>query len=226
MGPDEIAATLDDWSLTFVGNDSDEISRIPEKWRPIALSADAESRRRTALSLWNQSFLDLLPEFAEVLNAHCVDVRVCMTDDSPVLAYVLETDDGELVSWVGYDPGTFEEPDFWESFPEPVQVFLRQVHAGFASASTDSFGVARPMEMGTIAELADFPDGVPGWDDDARIPSTRLLQITTDGGILKYCLSPDIAVGKIALVYEGDIDPKDFGQELDELLMSRFEDPS
>ncbi|MGW1372996.1 hypothetical protein ACWD6P_01790 [Streptomyces sp. NPDC002446] len=226
MGPTEIAATVEDWSLTFVGEGSVEFSRIPEKWRPIVLSDDAESRRRTALSLWNQSFRELVPEFAEVLDAHCVDVRACITDDSPALVYVLETDDGELVSWVGYDPGTFEEPDFWECFPEPVQVFLRDVHAGFVSASRDGFGVARPSDMGTIAALADFPDGVPGWENEAGIASTRLLQITTDGGILRYCLSPDLAVGKVALVYEGDVDPKDFGQELDELLMSRYEEPS
>ncbi|MFJ6749141.1 hypothetical protein ACIQNI_13260 [Streptomyces sp. NPDC091266] len=226
MDSAEIAATLEEWSLTFVGDRSREAARIPEAWRPIALSAGAEDRRRTALSLWNQGFLDLLPEFAEVLHAHCVDVRACITDGSPVLVYVLETEDGDLVSWVGYDPATFEEPAFWESFPEAVRVFLRQVHAGFVSASRDSFGVARPAGMGTLAELSDFPDGVPGWEGASRLSSTRLLQVTTDGGLLKYCLSPDLAVGKVALVYEGDIDPKDFGQELDDLLMLRFEDPS
>lgn len=226
MGPAEIAATLEDWSLTFVTGDSGEAARIPRKWRPIVLSAEAEDRRRTALSLWNQSFLDLVPEFAEALNTHCVDVRVCLTDGSSVLVYVLETDDGELVSWVGYDPVTFEEPPFWESFPQAVQVFLREVHAGFVSGSREAFGVARPAAMGTVAELADFPEGVPGWEGESRISSTRLLEITTDGGLLKYCLSPDLEVGKVALVYEGDIDPKDFGPELDDLLMSRFEEPS
>ncbi|MFG2287610.1 hypothetical protein ACGFOU_16325 [Streptomyces sp. NPDC048595] len=226
MGPEEIAATLEDWSPTFVGGDSDETARIPEKWRPIVLSAEAEDRRRTALSLWNRGFLDLLPEFAAVLDEHCVDVRVCIADNTPALVYVLETDDGEPVSWIGYDPGAFQEPDFWESFPEAVKVFLREVHAGFVSASRDAFGVARPVDMGTLAELAGFPDGVPGWEGESRISSTRLLQITTDGGLLKYCLSPDLAVGKVALVYEGDIDPKDFGTEIDDLLMSRFEEPS
>ncbi|MGV4925901.1 hypothetical protein K2224_17960 [Streptomyces sp. BHT-5-2] len=226
MGPEEIAATLEDWSLAFVGSDAGEIALIPEKWRPIVLSADPEDRRRAALSLWNRGFLDLVPEFAEVLDAHCLDVRVGITDGAAVLVYVLETEDGELVSWVGYDPGTFEEPEFWGCFPAAVQVFLREVHAGFVSGSRYAFGVARPVAMGTLAELADFPEGIPGWEDGSRISSKRLLQITTDGGLLKFCLSPDLAVGQVALVYEGDVDPKEFGQELDELLMSRFAEPS
>ncbi|QRX90510.1 hypothetical protein [Streptomyces noursei] len=225
MAPEEIAATLNDWSLTFVGAPCGEVARIPEEWRPIVFAAGPEERRRLALSLWNQGFLDLVPEFAEVLNTHCVDVRVGITDDSPVLVYVLETEERELVSWVGYDPGTFEEPEFWEIFPEAVQVFLREVHAGFVSQRREAFGVARPVDMRTVVELAGLPDGEPDGEGRARISARRLLKITTDGDRLKYCLSPDLAVGEVALVYGGAIVPKDLGQELDDLLISRFAEP-
>ncbi len=219
----EIADSLGNWSLEFVEAGSEELVRIPEEWRPVVQSADPGTRRRVALSLWNQDFLDLLPEFATLLTSRCVDVRACVTDDSPVLVYVLETDTGAHVSWVGYEPGSFDEPTFWEVFPEPLQVFLREVHAGFASGDPLAFGVTRPRYMQTLAEVAEFPDGIPGWEENAGISSTRLLQITTDGGILSYCLSPDIGPGQIALVYEGDIDPMDFGRELDRLMMSRYQ---
>lgn len=226
MDPDHITTTLPDWPLTPVGGeDAGMLARIPEKWRPIALSIDAAFRRGTALALWNQSFLDLIPEFTRTLRTHCVDVRVLSVGDIPVLVYVLETDEDEPVFWVGYDPRTLKEPDFWDSFPEPVRVFLREVHAGFMSERDGSFGIARPTDMATLAERAGSPDGIPGWEH-ADISSTRLMQITSDGGILRYCLSPDLEAGKIALVYEGDIDSKEFGQELDELLMSRMEDPA
>jgi hypothetical protein len=76
--------------------------------------------------------------------------------------------------------------------------------------------------METLANLADHPEGIPGWDDDAEIPSTWLLSICTDGGILHYCLSPDLEPRQIAFVYEGDVDPLDFSAEFDELLMSRI----
>jgi hypothetical protein len=77
--------------------------------------------------------------------------------------------------------------------------------------------------MDTLANLSDWPEGIPDWEAD--IASTRLLQISTDGGILCYCLSPDLAPGQVALVYEGDVDPQDFGAELDQLMMSRLRRP-
>ncbi|MBM0240276.1 hypothetical protein JNW88_29980 [Micromonospora sp. ATA32] len=73
-----------------------------------------------------------------------------------------EDDDGDLASWVGYDPRSFgREPPFWGSFPEPLQVFLRDVHAGFASWDMMSFGPARPVDMETVADLAHSPDASP-----------------------------------------------------------------
>jgi hypothetical protein len=226
VDPAEIAATLEKWSLTFISPDSAEPPRIPERWMPIAISSDPQTRHRTALALWNQDLLDLLPRFAEALRSRFVDVRVAITDDVPVLVYVARADNGEYVCWIGYDPRSFGDlPQFWDSFPEPLQVFLRNVHAGFVSWSRLAFGPARPRHMETLAALADSPEGVPDWDEEADILSTRLLQISTDGGILGYFLSPDIAPGQVALVYEGDIDPQDFGAELDKLLISRLRRP-
>jgi hypothetical protein len=215
---------LEKWSLTFVSPDSPELPRVPEQWLPIALSTDPETRRRTALALWNQSLLDLLPRFAEALHTRFVDVQVAITDDSAVLVYVAKANNGEYVGWVGYEPRSFGElPPFWDSFPEPLRVFLRDVHAGFVSGSRLAFGPVRPRHMETLADVSDWPEGIPDWEAD--IASTRLLQITTDGGILSYCLSPDLAPGQIALVYEGDVDPQDFGSELDDLMMSRLRHP-
>ena len=223
VDPAVIAGTLTGWQLTFVEPGSAELLLIPERWQPIVSSPEAQTRRETALALWNRGFLDLIPQFAAVLCARLVDVRVCIADDCPVLAYVTRADHGKYVSWVGYDPRTFHEPKFWASFPEPVQVFLSDVHAGFASQDRTSFGVSRPMHMDTLANLADFPEGIPDWDVDDKIASTRLLQITTDGGILYYCVSPDLAPGEVALVYEGDVDAQDLGESLDGLMMRRFE---
>jgi hypothetical protein len=226
VDPAEIAVALDKWSLTFVGPGSAELSRIPERWTSIAISSDPETRHRIALALWNQSLLDLLPQFAEALRTRFVDVRVAITDDCPVLVYAARADNGRLACWVGYDPRSFGElPKFWDSFPEPLRVFLRDVHAGFVSWSRLAFGPARPRHMETLASLADSPEGVPDWDEEADILSTRLLQISSDGGILSYCLSPNLEPGQVALVYEGDIDPKDFGSELDDLMFSRLRRP-
>jgi hypothetical protein len=220
---DEIASTLSRWSLTFVEPDSGEASLIPEPWQPIVRSPDRQTRQQTALALWNREFLDLVPRFAAALATRFVDVRACLTDDCPVLVYVAQADSGGHVSWVGYDPGTFgAPPPFWDSFPGSLQAFLREVHAGFVSGSRTSFGPLRPRDMDTLANLGDFPEGIPGWEDDADISSTRLLRITTDGGLLNYCVSPDLAPGQVALVYEGDIDPQDLGSEVDDLLMSRL----
>jgi len=215
-----IAASLAGWSLAFVPPGSAEASRVPDQWQPIVSSVDAAERARTALALWNLEFLDLIPRFAAALATRLADVRVCLVGNSPALVYTMTSMKGDLVSWVGYDPRTFAEPPFWDSFPPALRTFLTEVHAGFVSADGASFGPDRPRDMETIAERADFPDGVPGWDEDADIASTRLVIISSDGGILFYCLSPDLGPSRVALVYEGDIDPQDFGVQFDELMMA------
>ncbi|MFD5465041.1 hypothetical protein ACFWIQ_19760 [Kitasatospora sp. NPDC127059] len=218
-----IARTLPAWSLAFVEPGSERIASLPERWRPIALADRPEARYRLARSLWNQDFLALLPRFAAAMDARCVDVRACLTDACAALVYVMADEGGGLVSWVGYDPRSFgPEPEFWPAFPEPLRDFLRGVHAGFVSGGDGtSFGLARPVHMTTLAEFADFPEGIPGWDED-QIDSTRLLRVTSDGGNLHYCLSPELAPGEIALVDAGEVDPGDCGAALDELMVSHF----
>jgi hypothetical protein len=223
VGPDDIAGTVPAWDLTFIQPGSADVDRVPEPWRPIAASPDPRTRLQTALAQWNASLLDAMPQFAAALRTRFIDVRACVADYCAVLVYVATADAGRLVSWVGYDPRSFGDPPlFWDDFPGPLRVFLRLVHAGFVSDSRTSFGPARPMHMETLASLADEPDGIPDWDEVQDIPSTRLLRVTSDGGLTHYCVSPDLPPGKLAVVYEGEIDPLDFGDELDKLLMMRF----
>ncbi|MEW2308917.1 hypothetical protein AB0918_09825 [Streptomyces sp. NPDC006864] len=218
-----ITRTLPEWSLTFIEPTSDRMTVLPAHWQPIALADRAEVRYRVARSLWNQEFLAFIPGFATAMDSHCIDVRACITDGCAALVYVMADQNGGLVSWVGYDSRTFgPEPMFWPCFPEPLRAFLREVHAGFVSGSDGtSFGLARPIHMTTLAEFAEFPEGIPGWAED-EISSTRLLRVTSDGGNLHYCLSPELPPGEIGLVYEGEVDSGVCGAELDELMVSRF----
>lgn len=222
MAPVDPIGTLDDWGLTFVEPEAEELARLPERWRPIAVSSRPQERREAALALWNQDFLDLVPRFAQELRTHVVDVRAYLADGRPVLVYLVESDEGTPVSWVGFDPGTFSgPPPFWDSFPEPLRVFLHDVHAGFISGGDAGFGPLPPAHMRTLAEIAGQPDGIPGWDEEAGIASTRLVLVASDGGLLRLCLSPDLAPDQVALVYEGDVDLQDFGVELDDVMVSR-----
>ncbi len=209
---------LRDWSLSFAEVGAAELPRIPEQWRPIHSSTDPAERVRAAVALWNKDFLELVPRFAGALPTF-VDVRVYLAGGTPALVYVAD----QQVAWVGFDPHTSSgPPPFWDSFPDPLRVFLRDVHAGFISGGGAGFGPLPPKDMQTLAAVAGFPDGIPGWDEEADIASTRLVLVATDGGLTRLCLSPDLQPGQVALVYEGDIEPEDFGTELDELMMSRL----
>lgn len=219
----EVAGTLQGWTSDPVAAGAADSERLPDRWRPIVAAADPVQRCEIALGLWNDGFLDLVPRFAAVLRDRLVDVVPFFTADGPVLVYVVRADEGRVVSWVGYDPRTFEQPQFWPAFPEPLQQFLRDVHPGFVSGARTAFGPVRPAQMLTLAEMADYPEGIPGWDEDADISSTRLLRISSDGGILFYCLSPDLSPGEVALVYEGDVDPRNLGIELDDLMVQRLQ---
>ena len=99
----------------------------------------------------------------------------------------------------------------------------------------------QPCDFQTFAEYAQWPEGIPGWMDGyedgydvdydggkfKRIESTRLVMFTKDLGHLTYCTSPDLQVGHITLVYQGDVDPpRDFGTELDRLMISHLDDVS
>jgi hypothetical protein len=217
------------WPLQLTQADSPEFARLPEQWRPIALAPDPEVRGAAALALWNEEFLDLIPTFAELFRARLLDVRACALPSTSVLLYVVEGSGDVPFVWVGGDPRRFGTPPrFWDSLPEPARTFLREVHAGFTAPDQDSFGLMHPADMETIAAMAGYPDGLPGWTEaDAaetkRIASNRLLRITKDSGNLLLCVSPDLPAGDAALVYEGDVDPQEFGPALDELMASAFD---
>jgi hypothetical protein len=197
---------------------------LPESWVPIARSADPQARVAAARQLWPDEILALLPRFAEVLRTQVEDVRACLSADGPALIYVVRADEGEIVTWVGFDPRTVEkEPLFWTDFPSELRRFLSDVHAGFVSRDFTEFGPTHPAWMQTFAERAAMPEGVPDWDAAQAIASTRLLVVSQHGMQLLYCLSPDLGPDRIALLYEGDIDPKPLWPALDDLLMERLD---
>jgi hypothetical protein len=214
----KVAATLEGWSCNFIGTDPDAVARLPRHWRAIALATDPGTRRRTTLALWNREFLAVVPQFAQTLHTRLLDVLPCLVDDKPTLIYVTT----DYITWIGWDPrGTEKPPPFWDSIPAPLKTFLREVHAGFTAPDGESYGPMQPAYMQTLADLAGCAEGIPDWDEE--IPSTRLLRIAKDSGNLEYCVSPDLHLGKVALVYEGDIDPQDFGPEFDDLMTRRYE---
>jgi hypothetical protein len=214
----EIVDTLEGQPAIPVG--VGQLSRLPAQWHPIAASAEWRVRQEAALELWNHDFLDLVPGFAREFNERLVDIRPYFVGDEPALVYIARSDRRGLVSWVGYDPrGAADLPAV---VPAAVRGFLVGVHAGFVSGVDAGFGPTRPAALRTLAELAGFPDGIPGWDDDMEIPSTRLWCLATDGGQMRYCLSPDLPPGEVALVYQGDLEAMNLGVALDKLMTSRL----
>ena len=108
-------------------------AEIPEAWFPIAESADPAGRTSSALALWNNEFLAMVPGFARALRNDLIDVRVTRHQwiDAPSLDYVVAAADGYAV-WMGESPSTFGDrvPPLFDSLPAAAQVFLRHVHAG------------------------------------------------------------------------------------------------
>jgi hypothetical protein len=223
---DQIADDLGEGPVKFVDAGPSEPAQVPERWRGIAESTDPEARRAAALSLWNREFLDMVPKFAQALSENLTDVRVCVLRGDWVLVYVARATDQRVLLWVGWDPDTFGEtrPPFWDAIPKPPQDFLTTVHAGFTAPDGESYGIIQPARMTTYAEWAGFDDPAEDWDQAGEISSTRFMFVTKDSGLLDFCVSPDLPPGKVALIYEGDIDPReDFGPALDNLMTSRFE---
>lgn len=224
----DIVDELGEGFAGFVDEDSPEFARIPAEWRAIAESAQPRERCAAALALWNGDFLDLLPRFADKLRQRLVDVRACVLRGDWVLVYLAHNDDDDPLVWLGWHPAAFGEytPPFWELIPQPAQRFLRTVHAGFAAADCASHGLAPLADMKTFADWAGFDEvQIADWDRYQSISCTRLMVLTKDDGQLTYCLSPDIPRGKIVLLYEGDIDPReDVATALDELMARRFEE--
>lgn len=219
---DAIAATLPGLDIDLLARPADAPG-LPARWLPIAAADDPATRLTRAIGLWNEPLLAALPEFSAQLRTSFFDVRACRADGEPALVYLATDDRGELMTWLGLDPAGFVEPPFWSSFPEPLRTFQREVHAGFTSMEPDTFGPMHPRHMQTIAERAGRPDGLPDWDEAQRVPSTRLLLISSNGSQLNCCVSPDIGTDELALVHEGDIDPTPYGRALDEMLMLRLE---
>jgi len=188
----------------------------------IAASADPAERVQLALMRWNPDFLDIVPGFATALHTRLRDVRVCYWyPEGPALLYFVEAADGDSVVWVGWDPriSTGAAPPFWETLPLAVRQFLSDVHPGFTMLDGESFGLAQPSYMSTLAAWAGWPDGIPDWDREEVIPSTAMLWLTGNGGDTVLCTSPDLAVGEAAVLFENDVSVGELGPELDRLML-------
>ncbi|GHF07159.1 hypothetical protein GCM10017786_45960 [Amycolatopsis deserti] len=223
---DEIAAQLDDeHPVQLVEPGTPEADRVPPGWRAIAASDDPAARRAAALALWNPDFLELVPRFARALRENLADVRLAVLRGDPVLLYLVRPARPPYTVWVGWHPDTFgATPPNWAALPAPLRRFLREVHAGFTATDWQSFGPVQPASMMSFAEWAGFDGPIPGWDgSDGRIASDRLFFVAKDGGLLHHCTSPDLEAGKVALVYEGDVEIADFAPALDELMAGRFD---
>lgn len=237
---DHIAANLSSrGSAELITPDSVRAAEVPQRWHEVVNGIGAADRIQVAMSYWEEDFLAMIPGFAHALRERLIDVRVFWVDTSRrrfyVLVYVVKNNTDGYVCWMAWDPARCgEAPRFWDTFPAPVQSFLRHTHAGFTAPDRESCGIMQPCDFETFAEYAGWPEGVPGWMDGyedgfgigyhgekyKRIESTRLVMFTKDSGELFYCTSPDLQVGQVALVYDGDVDPpKDFGTELDELMI-------
>ncbi|HET6732594.1 hypothetical protein [Mycobacterium sp.] len=213
--------------LTLAPPGSVPAEPLPEHWRPILESDDAETRRLTALSLWNREFLDLVPQFAHELRTGLADVRVGHQNGEAVLVYAFEHFDyGERVvtCWIGWDPATFgdAEPPIYACVPEPLRVFYRQVHAGF-TASNWEFGPIRPKYLRTLSGFLHATEDDSDLWEGQDIPWTRLLVVAITGTVY-YCVSPDLPPGAAVQVADGQPDdPEDFGWLLDKAMMYYFE---
>lgn len=205
---------------------------VPERWRPIAEADDPQTRRLTAVSLWNNDFLELVPDFAAALQSELADVRVGHVGGDAVLIYAFEHYDAGgpdryVVCWIGWDPALFTDAatSLFGAIPHPVQAFYRDVHAGFTGPDWLSYGPIQPRHLQTYAELVGFPEGVPNWPEEDP-DSTRLLVLASTGGNVHLCVSPDLAVGQALTVYDGVADPpEDFSRLLDHTMTEYFVDP-
>jgi hypothetical protein len=209
--------------LELVG---DDLTSVPEQWWPIVAAGDARTRCAYALALWNEDFVAMLPTFWATMRDRLLDVRVAGYLGEAALIYVSLTSEGTVFSYAGWDAATFGDvmPPFWDHFPEPFQRFLTDVHAGFGTMPDGYAGPSRPRYMETLAAWVGEPDGFPGYDEGQAIPSTRLCLIADWGNhVMLYAVSPDVPIGRIVPLYEGDQEPAEFGEEMDSLLHRSFE---
>lgn len=223
---DAIAASLPSWSVRF----SRPGENIPAAWEPILRSRDRADRHVAATALWPAEILDRLPRFTAILTGAVTDVRVVSArlrnpstpeaaGEGKALVYVVPDGD-EPVTWIGFEPGG--EVPFGESFPGLLRAVVTTVHAGLVSERHDSFGVAPPWLMRTLADDFGDPDLVEMWNDDHEQRAERLLIVATRQPELRCCVSPDIPPETLALVYEGDVSAENADTEFDDLLCSRL----
>jgi len=223
-----LTAAVDDWlvkDVTILEPSSQTRAIIPENWWPVAESTDPEERKHAALALWNADFLALIPRYAHALQTSLVDVRVArhghLTTAS--LDYVLRTDEGGLCVWAGEDPRTFDnaEPPFFAALPTPVQTFLRQVHSGYTTFDDETYGLATPANMTTLAARWGDPDTneIIEWFEDVPFPGTqRLIFLTGVNDETALYVSPDLPAGQAITYYEPDFEIAPFGEALDDFL--------
>ncbi|OMC41732.1 hypothetical protein A5740_21770 [Mycobacterium sp. GA-1841] len=227
---DDILAEVSGGDATWMPIEahSSELAGIPQKWRPIASAVASSERCHHALSLWSSDFMALLPGFARRFRDELADVRVFRRElggsVENVLIYVAGQARDEFPAlWLGWDPAVLGQPraEFFDCFPDAVQTFLRDVHAGFTAQDWQSYGIRRPDAW----ESLDGYDWFPGesFDQVGSDPS-QLMWFTKDSGQLYYCVNSSLP-GTVTLAYEGNIDPpSEFAAELDELLMRRWDE--
>ncbi|BBZ55024.1 hypothetical protein [Mycolicibacterium phocaicum] len=224
-----LIAAVADWQLNEVrilepGATTRQL--IPEAWWPVAESTDPDERKHAALDLWNEDFLALIPHYAHALQTALVDVRVAKHKyySAPSLDYVLRTDEGELRVWAGDDPRTFGDidPPLFDAVPAPVQTFLRQVHAGYATSDGETHGLVAPSGMVTLAARwfqASDTNEIIEWFEDVPFPGTqRLLFLTGNGDDIALYVSPDLPPGQAITYYEPDFEIAPFGEALDDFI--------
>ena len=225
---DEAALNASDWHshvITVLRPGPETRALIPQPWWPIADSTDLEERRLTALALWNREFLNLIPRFAEALAHALVDVRVAKHNkfSAPSLDYALRDGNDELVGWAGQDPRTFGDqlPPLFDSVPQPVQSFLREVHAGFTTYDSLSCGVRAPRHMETLADMLGMPDDneMLEWEvEDYDFPGTQRLLVVSSNDSLELLTSPDLPAGSAVTYFEPDYEIRQFGPALDTFM--------
>lgn len=212
---------------------------VPASWLPVFDAADPSVRAVAALSLWTDGARILVPRFWGVLQEFLVDAWVGQRDDRPVLVYVVEfvfrfADVGyeqtqrTVAVWVGEPPtakAVARYPELWSAAPVALVDFYRTVHGSFTVPDGQSFGLMAVGAMPTLAEAVSDgdPDDVPEWDEGPA--ADRLLMVTRTYSGLRLCLSPDVPPGMGVQVYRYDDPdpPGEFAEQLDALLLVRFE---
>ncbi|WP_064943029.1 hypothetical protein [Mycobacterium sp. 852013-50091_SCH5140682] len=155
---DQVAADLTvKGTAELITPDSGRAHEVPDRWRGVLSGVGPEERKQAALSHWDGDFLAMIPRFAQVLRERLIDVRVFWVkapkDSFFILVYVVKHNEDDYVCWMGWDPArTGDAPRFWDTFPDPVQNFLRHTHAGFTATDWESYGVMQPSEFVTFAE--------------------------------------------------------------------------